>query len=45
MVEVNFGDCTLVLEPNEVGAGFEFSNKTVGGSIPREFIPAVQKGG
>ena len=39
-----FGDCTLILEPNEVGGGFVFANKTVGGSIPREFIPAVQKG-
>ncbi|WP_394795661.1 elongation factor G [Armatimonas sp.] len=39
-----FGDCTLIVETNEQGKGFEFINKTVGGSIPREFIPAVQRG-
>jgi elongation factor G len=39
-----FGDCTLEIEPNEVGAGYVFINKTVGGSIPKEFIPAVDKG-
>jgi elongation factor G len=39
-----FGDCTLDIEPNDVGAGFVFLNKTVGGSIPKEYIPAVQKG-
>ena len=39
-----FGDCTLIVETNETGKGFEFLNKTVGGSIPKEFIPAVQKG-
>jgi len=39
-----FGDCTLIVEANESGKGFEFHNKTVGGSIPKEFIPAVQKG-
>jgi elongation factor G len=30
--------------PNEPGKGYEFSNKIVGGSIPREFIPAIDKG-
>ena len=39
-----FGDATITVVPNETGAGFEFVNKTVGGSIPREFIPAVEKG-
>jgi translation elongation factor EF-G len=39
-----FGHCVLEIEPNEVGGGFEFQNKTVGGSIPKEYIPAVQKG-
>jgi elongation factor G len=39
-----FGHCVLEIEPNETGAGFEFANKTVGGSIPKEYIPAVQKG-
>ena len=32
------------MEPNEAGKGFEFVNKIVGGTIPREYIPAVQKG-
>ncbi len=32
------------LEPQEPGAGFEFVNAIVGGAIPREFIPAVEKG-
>ena len=32
------------MRPNEVGAGFEFVNKIVGGSVPREYIPAVEKG-
>ena len=39
-----FGDATITVMPNETGKGFEFLNKTVGGSIPREFIPAVEKG-
>jgi elongation factor G len=32
------------IEPREHGAGFEFVNKVVGGRIPREFIPSVEKG-
>ena len=32
------------LEPNESGKGFEFINATVGGSVPKEFIPAVEQG-
>ncbi len=39
-----YGDCELVVEPQEAGVGFEFVNKVVGGSIPREYIPAVQAG-
>jgi elongation factor G len=34
----------LKIEPLPPGSGFEFENKVVGGNIPREFIPAVQKG-
>jgi len=39
-----FGDCWLELEPSERGSGFVFENKVVGGSIPKNFIPAVEKG-
>ena len=39
-----FGHCVLEVEPGEAGAGYVFENKIVGGAIPREFIPAVQKG-
>ncbi|MCB0826884.1 MAG: elongation factor G [Fimbriimonadaceae bacterium] len=39
-----YGHCVLEIEPLEVGKGFEFENKTVGGSIPKEYIPAVEKG-
>ncbi len=39
-----YGHCWLKLEPNEVGKGFEFINAIKGGSIPREYIPAIQKG-
>ncbi|MES4791725.1 MAG: elongation factor G [Chloroflexota bacterium] len=39
-----YGDCELIIEPLEAGQGFVFENKTVGGSIPREYIPAVEKG-
>tara|TARA_B100000959_G_scaffold287596_1_gene374740 strand:- start:99 stop:2204 length:2106 start_codon:yes stop_codon:yes gene_type:complete len=39
-----FGHVWLEIEPNELGGGFVFDNSIVGGSIPREFIPAVQKG-
>jgi elongation factor G len=34
----------IVAEPNTPGAGFVFENEIVGGSVPREFIPAVEKG-
>ena len=39
-----FGHVWIKLAPLEPGSGFEFENKIVGGVIPREFIPAVQKG-
>ncbi len=39
-----FGECYLRLRPNERGEGFDFQDKIVGGSIPRQFIPAVEKG-
>ena len=39
-----YGHVWLKLEPNETGKGNEFVNGIVGGSVPREFIPAVEKG-
>lgn len=39
-----YGHCYLRIEPNERGKGFEFVNEVKGGSIPREFIPAIEKG-
>ena len=39
-----FGDCWLKIDPLPRGKGFEFHNKIVGGAIPRNFIPAVEKG-
>jgi elongation factor G len=39
-----YGHCWLKLEPNEQGKGYEFINGIVGGAIPREFIPAIDKG-
>jgi elongation factor G len=39
-----FGVAFLRLEPLERGSGFEFIDQIVGGAIPRQFIPAVQKG-
>ena len=39
-----FGDCWLRIEPLERGAGFEFVNAIVGGVIPRQYIPAIEKG-
>lgn len=39
-----FGHVVFDIEPLEPGAGFEFRNKVVGGSIPREYIPAVENG-
>jgi len=39
-----YGHVVIEIEPNEPGAGFEFNNKIVGGVIPREYVPAVEKG-
>jgi elongation factor G len=39
-----YGHVWITVEPGEKGKGFEFVNKIVGGSIPREYIPAVEKG-
>jgi len=39
-----FADVTLRIEPEAPGTGFTFENEIVGGSIPKEFIPAVEKG-
>jgi elongation factor G len=39
-----FGDCKIRMEPLPRGAGFEFSSEVFGGAIPRNFIPAIEKG-
>lgn len=39
-----YGDCWLELMPSARGEGFAFTNRVVGGVIPRNFIPAVEKG-
>ena len=39
-----YGHCWLKIEPNEKGKGFEFINAIKGGAIPKEFIPAIEKG-
>jgi elongation factor G len=39
-----YGHVVLEIEPNEAGKGFEFVNQIVGGAIPKEYIPAVEKG-
>ena len=39
-----YGHVKITVEPNESGKGFEFINATVGGSIPKEYIPAVEQG-
>jgi len=39
-----FGDCKIRLEPLARGGGFEFGNEVFGGSVPRNFIPAIEKG-
>ncbi len=39
-----FGDCKIRMEPLPRGAGFEFEDDIFGGAIPRQFVPAVEKG-
>ena len=39
-----FARIKLVFEPNEMGAGYQFESKVVGGNVPREFVPGVEKG-
>ena len=39
-----YGHVVIDMEPNEPGAGYEFENRIVGGTIPREYIPAVDEG-
>lgn len=39
-----YGHVWLIMEPNEPGKGFEFIDQIKGGTVPREFIPAVEKG-
>jgi len=39
-----FGDCWIRMEPLERGAGFEFGNEIFGGAIPKQYIPAIEKG-
>ncbi len=39
-----YGHCYLRVEPNEPGKGFEFINEVKGGAIPKEYIPAIEKG-
>jgi len=39
-----FGDCWIEIEPLPRGGNFEFVNKIVGGVIPRQYIPAIEKG-
>ncbi len=39
-----YGHVKIIVEPNESGKGYEFTNAVVGGAIPKEYIPAVDKG-
>ena len=39
-----FGDVKIEIKPQARGAGFEFANRIVGGSVPRQFIPSVEAG-
>jgi elongation factor G len=39
-----YGHVVLTVEPSESGKGLEFVNKVVGGAIPKEFVPAIEKG-
>jgi len=39
-----YGHVKIILEPNETGKGYEFVDKVTGGSIPKEYIPAIDQG-
>ncbi len=39
-----YGHCKIIMEPLEPGEGYVFEDKTVGGSIPKEYIPAIDNG-
>jgi elongation factor G len=39
-----FGDCKIRMEPMPRGGGFEFGNEIFGGAIPKQFVPAIEKG-
>jgi elongation factor G len=39
-----YGDVYIEVEPNEPGGGFVFENKIIGGAVPKEYVPAVEKG-
>ncbi|MCD8571058.1 MAG: elongation factor G [Alphaproteobacteria bacterium] len=39
-----YAKVSLIFEPNETGKGFEFESKIVGGAVPKEYIPGVEKG-
>jgi elongation factor G len=39
-----FGDCKIRMEPLPRGGGFQFGNEVFGGAVPRNFIPAIEKG-
>ena len=39
-----YGHCIIELEPTQPGEGYSFENKTVGGAIPKEYIPAIDAG-
>ena len=39
-----YGHCKIIMEPLPTGKGYVFEDKTVGGSIPKEYIPAINKG-
>jgi elongation factor G len=39
-----FARVKLVIQPNDQGAGFSFESKIIGGSVPKEYIPGVEKG-
>ena len=39
-----FAEVSIVVEPNESGKGYEFESRIVGGAVPKEYIPGVEKG-